>query len=123
MNPWWSKAQESSESAWLLFDRGHYDGAGDRAFFAMFNAARALLASRGLNASGTRSHAKVHALLRRYFVETGRMEPDLADGFRRADKVRRAADFRPGGTKPESAREMVESMDRFMQRAEREVRR
>lgn len=112
MSPFFAKAQRSADSAWFLFDRGC--GASDRAFFAMFNAARALLASRGLNAEGVRQHAKVRALLTLHFVETGRMESDLSNALRRADKVRRIAHLGREDIEPKVAREVIESMDRFM---------
>jgi len=117
MSPLWDKAKEAAASARLLLDRGGYDGAADRAFFAMFNAGRTLLASRELNGEGIRNHAKVRLLLQRYFVEPGLMEPDLVKAMKHADRVRWNADFRPEGVKPEVAHEQLDTMDRFMRRA------
>ena len=117
MNVFFAKASEAAYSARFLFELNYYDGATDRAFFAMFNVTRALLASRGMNADHIRSHTKVRALLKRHFIETGKLAPDLDGIFRKADKLRRVADVGPGNVGPVVAAEMIQSMDRFMDRA------
>ena len=48
----WAKAQAASQSAQVLLDRGDTDGAVNRAYYAVFSAARAALAAAMTSSSG-----------------------------------------------------------------------
>ena len=66
------KAERSFDAAQRLLKAGHVDFAADRAYYAMFYIAEALLADLGLHYS---SHGAVHGAFGREFAKTERVEP------------------------------------------------
>ena len=109
-----AKAQDCGESAKLLFQKASYEGACDRAFYAMFNAARALLATRGLNSSKIQSHTKVRALMKRHFVSTGQISPEIVGHLAFADKARRLANYSFDDIPEPIAQDVIVAMDAFL---------
>ncbi|OHB78224.1 MAG: hypothetical protein A2Z25_00015 [Planctomycetes bacterium RBG_16_55_9] len=85
------QAAETLDAARQLFTAGHHRDAVNRAYYAMFYCALALLASKGLGAS---KHSGVPSLLNRYFVKTG--EVPLEDGrhLQEAFELRQSSDYR-----------------------------
>ena len=99
MNPvaqaWLRKSKRNLESADVLRVHGTPCGTLDRAYFAMFDAAKAVGAAEGkdypLCSKWLDAFGKV-------FVETGRIEPDLFDDLREAYRLRNLVD---NGTREE----------------------
>jgi uncharacterized protein (UPF0332 family) len=85
------QAAETLDAARELSAAGHYRDAVNRAYYAMFYCALALLASKGLGAS---KHSGVLSLFNRYFVKTG--EFPLEDGrhLQEAFELRQGSDYR-----------------------------
>jgi len=85
------QAAETLDAARELSIAGHYRDAVNRAYYAMFYCALALLASKGLGAS---KHSGVLSLFNRYFVKTG--EFPLEDGrhLQEAFELRQGSDYR-----------------------------
>lgn len=75
------QAKESLNEAALLSEAGAYRGAVNRAYYAMFYALLALLATRGL---GSSKHSGAIALFDREFVRNGEFAPELSRALHRA---------------------------------------
>jgi uncharacterized protein (UPF0332 family) len=116
MSALFGQAQASAESARFLLSRGSYDGACALAYLAVFNSARAVLASRGLQVGRLRSAKSVSRLLSRTFG-AATQEWRLLETLRLADDTRRVADYEGGDVAPATATHVLESMDQFMSRA------
>ena len=85
------QAAETLDAARELLAAGHYRDAINRAYYAMFYCALALLASKGL---GTSKHSGVLSLLHRYFVNTGELPVDDGRHLREAFELRQGGDYR-----------------------------
>lgn len=83
-------ARESVSAARLLLDQGYHRFAASRAYYAMFYAAEALLASRGEYYS---RHAGVIAAFGREFAKTGEMDPKYHRWFIDAQDLRTTSDY------------------------------
>lgn len=66
------KAERAIEAATQLLEAGHVDFAADRAYYACFYVAEALLADRDLAFS---SHGAVHGQYGKEFAKTGELDP------------------------------------------------
>jgi uncharacterized protein (UPF0332 family) len=84
------QADESLREAGLLADAGAYRGAVNRAYYAMFYAALALLISRQLGAS---KHSQVIATFDREFVKPGLLPKSLSRSFHLAFERRQVYDY------------------------------
>ncbi len=117
MNTLRAVAKEAAEEAHLLFDAGHYSGACSRAYYAMFNVARALLEDRGFASESIKTHKSVLGLFSREFVKDGPFNSEDGRALRRAADARQVADY-GGGVSAHDAREVLVALDRFMSRAD-----
>jgi uncharacterized protein (UPF0332 family) len=86
------KASATLEQARLLLGARHYDGAADRAYYAMFYAASALLAQRGLQ---FRSHQGVHSAFGKEFAKAGAVDVKYHRMLLNAFELRQIADYGP----------------------------
>lgn len=84
------KAREALEAATMLKDAGSYRGALNRAYYAAFYSARALLATRELDSS---KHSGVIALFNREFVKTGLVDKESARLLQRLFRARQEGDY------------------------------
>ena len=84
------QADESFQDAIILHDAGSLRGAANRAYYAMFYAALALLATRQL---GTSKHSGVLALFDREFVKTGLLPRQLSKNLHLAFERRQVHDY------------------------------
>ena len=79
MSAFWSKAQGAARSARLLAAEGDPNGAANRAYYAMFNAARAALEARtNLDIVDVRRHSAVLQLLSLHIVRAGLVDPSIS---------------------------------------------
>jgi uncharacterized protein (UPF0332 family) len=115
MNELWSKAVEAADDAKLLLRADRYNGASNRAYYAMFNAARALLIEKcQAKADELKRHATILRLFSKHFVETGLFEPEFGPIMRRASNTRFMADYEATQVSKNDAQATVDAMDRFM---------
>jgi len=111
----WQKALASAVSARTLLAHGDGDGATSRAYYAMFNAARALLwLKHGLAPDEVKKHATVIRRFLQCFVKDGPLREEFGRLLLQAAEARLVADY------DESvgllvARDRVEGMDRFLE--------
>ena len=87
---WMKKAQDSIAAADLLASKGFYEIATSRAYYAMFYAAQALLATQGLSYS---KHSAVIAAFGREFAKTGKLDPKLHRYLIGAQASRQTGDY------------------------------
>ena len=121
MNDLWSKAGEAAEEAHILFQAHRYDGATSRAYYAMFSAARALLAHQGDPASGAKRHTTVWRQFSLRFVACGPFEKSEGEFLARIGDLRKVADYSERRVSLAAANTILVAMDRFMNIAEREM--
>ncbi len=110
------KARESEGAATLLHQRGYFNFAASRAYYAMFYAAEALLLTRGLSFS---SHAAVIAAFGREFAKTGALDPRLHQLLISAFNMRNIGDYdaRADFTSEQAAELLIWTRD-FIEKAE-----
>ncbi len=118
MDELWRKARGSADSARLLFEEGHPEDACNRAYYAMFNAARALLANRGVGPADVRTHASVWRLFSLHYIKDGPLNAELGRALAQAGRARNQADYSPILVEAETVQDVMRSLDQFMQMAE-----
>lgn len=84
------QSDETFQEAIILRDAGALRGAANRAYYAMFYATLALLATRRL---GTSKHSGVLALFDREFVKTGLLPRQLSKNLHLAFERRQVHDY------------------------------
>jgi uncharacterized protein (UPF0332 family) len=84
------KAHQVLDTGYLSLDHGDYITAVNRAYYAIFYAANALLATRGLQRS---KHSGVLAAFREQFVKAGIIEPEYSDFYGAVMDERTEADY------------------------------
>ncbi len=108
-------AQEKLSPAGDLFEKCHYKDSVSRSYYAIFTAARALLATKGLDSS---KHSGVIALFNQNFVKTGMVPKAASKLLERAKLYREQADYgdfyivsvQEAEAQIKSAREFIEEM-------------
>lgn len=112
-----AKARQAVASARLLLDAGDVDGACNRAYYAMFDAARAALTIS--NAPVPPDIAKTHSGLISAFglhlVKNGPIPHEFGRLFNRAEEIRLVADYRGEVVELEDARDLVMHAERFIE--------
>jgi uncharacterized protein (UPF0332 family) len=115
VSTFWDKAAEAGEAARLLFEAGSYDGAANRAYYAMFNAARAALAaSTDLNIEDIRRHSAVLQLFSLHIVKPGLAPAKLSADINEVFQARALADYSTASIPVEDARELLQLMDQML---------
>jgi uncharacterized protein (UPF0332 family) len=91
-----SKAVRAAESARLLLEAGDRDGACNRAYYAMFDAARAALLVSGapVAVEVTRTHGGLISAFSLHLVKTGKIDVEQGRALNRAEEIRLVADYK-----------------------------
>ena len=118
MTPLWAKAVEASDDARFLFSGQRYNAACNRAYYAMFNAARALLLRQGIAPDKAKRHATVLRLFSMHFVKDGPFDKEDGRALGEAEQVRGQADYSSSETEIEAEDDVMKALDRFMAKAE-----
>jgi uncharacterized protein (UPF0332 family) len=88
------KAERALASARLLLDAGDVDGACNRAYYAMFDAARArLLASGFADVETIKTHSGLITAFSLHLVKAGAVSIDLGKSLNRIADIRLIADY------------------------------
>ena len=85
-----SSAKEKLKSAEILFQQGQYNDSVSRSYYAMFSAARALLAMLSLDSS---KHSGIISLFNQHFIKTGKVDKELGRLLKEAKDVREGGDY------------------------------
>jgi uncharacterized protein (UPF0332 family) len=111
-----TKAARAAASAKLLLDAGDPDGACNRAYYAMYDAARAALmaSSAPVDAETVRTHGGLISAFSLHLVKPGRVPVELGRALNRAEEIRRAADYKGDSIDEEQARWAVEQGQTFV---------
>lgn len=110
------KANTAYSSARALLELGDVDGAANRAYYAMFDAARAaLLASNApVEPDVGRTHSGLIGAFGNYLVKNGPVSKDMGRLLNRAHEVRQIADYKGDSVEPADAKEMVAQAATFI---------
>ncbi|TSE20877.1 HEPN domain protein [Tepidimonas alkaliphilus] len=113
-----AKSEVAAASAQALLERGDADGAVNRAYDAMFDAARAILtAALGEMEAGAaaRTHSGLIAAFGLHIVKPGRMPREYGRQLNRALELRQLADYTGESIDMAEAAELVQQARRFVQ--------
>jgi len=90
-----SKAERTLSSARLLLEHGDADGARNRAYYAMFEVARAALIASGFSevVAGSRTHQGLISAFGLHMVKTGLADAVFGIGINKVERLRKLADY------------------------------
>ncbi len=115
MTAYWQKAEEAARSARVLLDAGDPNGAANRAYYAMFNAARAALADRtDLPVADIRRHSAVLQLFSLHLVKPGLIDPATSADLNEVFRLRAVADYDELPLSGEEAADLLAAMERML---------
>lgn len=118
MSDLWPKALEAAVDARELLRLGRATGATSRAYYAMFNAARALLVVRaGIDLRDVKTHGGVLKLLNGRLIAEGLISRELGHSLRDAFALRTNADYSPEPIDLDEASRTVALMEDFLRAA------
>ena len=107
-----AKAVQAAESARALLIRGDADGACNRAYYAMFDAARAALRVAGHDVGKT--HRGVLNAFNDHLVKGGPMPKEAGRLLKHAEAFRYVADYSDNAVDLADAHKMVEQSESFV---------
>jgi uncharacterized protein (UPF0332 family) len=115
-----AKAVRALESATALLEKGDFEGSANRAYYAMFHAARGALASRNVEIR-SRKHGTLVGHFSRHLIADGSLPKTLCRSINDVQKLRHVGDYdAPALARAEaeealhSAREFVTAIDRLL---------
>ena len=100
-----AKAIQAAASAKVLLGTGDSDGACNRAYYAMFDAARAALLASGapVEPEIAKTHNGLITAFSLHLVKTGRVPVELGKALNRAEELRLVADYKGDPIEKEDA--------------------
>jgi len=109
------KAARACTSARALLELGDVDGACSRAYYAMFDAARAALLASGAPVQPDigRTHGGLITAFSLHLVKNGPIPKELGRLLKRAEEVRLVADYKENSVEFNDARELVGQAELF----------
>jgi uncharacterized protein (UPF0332 family) len=111
------KAQQALASARMLLDAGDTDGATNRAYYAMFDAAIAALAWAGGGTARNpphKSHSGLIGSFGQHLVQTGRLPAEFGRSFNRVQELRLTADYLADPLPLDNAKWAIEEAENFV---------
>lgn len=110
-----AKARRALKSAHLVFSDGDPDSACNRAYYAMFNAARAALLAEGRTKEALgKTHAGLIAAFALHLVKPGKIEIDQQRALGGMLHLRTRADYFDESVSAEDARDAIEKAEAFV---------
>lgn len=112
-----AKAIQAAASAKLLLDAGDADGACNRAYYAMFDAARAALLASGapVPAEIAKTHSGLISAFSLHLVKTGRVPVEFGKTLNKAEELRLIADYKGDPIDSDAASWVVSEAHSFVQ--------
>jgi uncharacterized protein (UPF0332 family) len=112
----WNKAHQAASSAQLLLNAGDTSGACNRAYYAMFDAARAALLTSGAPVSSEigKTHSGLIHAFSQHLVKTGLVPKELGQSLARAHELRLIADYTGDQVQATDAQTVVEQAAKFI---------
>lgn len=110
------KAARAVTSAKLLLDAGDVDGACNRAYYAMFDAAKAALIGSGVSVEPTvaKTHSGLIAAFSLHWVKAGRFPVELGKALNRVAEIRLVADYSGEEVTTDQAQWVIEQAELFV---------
>ena len=104
-----SKAQRASLSAQALLDLGDLDGACNRAYYAMFDAAQAALLASGASVGSElgKTHRGLINSFSAHLVKGGKVPREMGRLLKRAEEIRLVADYNGESVELTDAEQLV----------------
>lgn len=110
-----TKAHRAVESARLLLAAGDQDGACNRAYYAMFDAARAaLLLDAPQSVAAIKTHSGLITAFSLQIVKAGKVPIELGKALNKVEDLRLMADYRNEVVDAEHVAWAVEQADHFI---------
>lgn len=111
-----AKADTACSSARALLDLGDVDGAANRAYYAMFDAACAALPASGAPVVPDigRTHSGLIGAFSNFLVKNGPVSKEVGRLLNRAHEIRLVADYKGDSVEPADAQEIVEQAETFV---------
>ena len=111
------KASRAAVSAKLLLDAGDLNGACNRAYYAMFDAARAALIDSGapVQSEGVRTHSGLISAFSLHLVKTGQIPVEYGKALNKVAEIRLIADYTENEVTAETAKWAVEQALEFIE--------
>ena len=111
-----NKADRACESARVLLDLGDVDGACNRAYYAMFDAARAALMFSGApeDAYRGKTHSGLITAFSLHLVKDGPIPRDMGRLLKQAEEIRLISDYQGDSVEMEDARTLVDQAAAFL---------
>lgn len=112
-----AKAARACVSARALLDLNDVDGACNRAYYAMFDAARAALLASGASVQHDvgKTHSGLIGAFGQHLVKNGPISKEMGRLMKRAEEIRLVADYKGDAIELADAREMVEQAEIFIE--------
>jgi len=112
-----ARARRSAASAKLLFDAGDLNGACNRAYYAMFDAARAALLAgdEPIKSETIKTHSGLIAAFGLHLVKPGRIPAQFGKSLRQVDQIRLIADCSDAEVDREAGVLAIEHSNRFVE--------
>jgi uncharacterized protein (UPF0332 family) len=112
-----ARARRSAASAKVLYDIEDMSGACNRAYYAMFDAARAaLLAGKEpVKSELIKTHSGLIAAFSLHLIKPGRIPTTYGKSLRQVDQIRLIADYSDEEPDRETAASSIEQANRFVQ--------
>lgn len=111
-----AKADTACFSARALLELGDVDGAANRAYYAMFDAARAALLASGAPVEPDigRTHSGLIGAFGNFLVKNGPVSKEVGRLLNRAHEIRLVADYNGDSVESADAAELVEQAATFI---------
>lgn len=111
----WGKAQAAARSAKALSDAGDWDGATNRAYYAVFSAARAVLAGVRASLADSKGHSTIVRRFEKHLVQERGLDPAFGRSFFGwLSHARWVADYDEARVEETAARAMLGEAERFL---------
>jgi uncharacterized protein (UPF0332 family) len=110
------KALKALASARILLEAGDTDGATNRAYYAMFDAAMTALswAGAGVEQNPPKTHGGLITSFGQNLVRTGKLPSEFGRAFNRVQELRLAADYLAEPVPLDKAKWAIQEADRFV---------
>ena len=115
MISFWAKGIKSAGSARTLLDNGDSDGAVNRAYYAMYYAARSTLEHIAPQAAAAKKHSTIIGQFARHVVRGRGLEPEFGRLINLVFDQRLIADYEIDGVLADDAIVIVADMARFLE--------
>jgi uncharacterized protein (UPF0332 family) len=117
-----ARANMACSSARALLELGDMVGASSRAYYAMFDAARAalLLSGAPVEPGIGRTHSGLIGAFGNYLVKDGLVSKDMGRLLNRAHEIRLIADYKGDPIDPGETKELVEQAENFVRYIQKE---